>query len=155
MNFVAIKEMLSYDCETGVITRKDTGRVLGRAHSSGYTTIYIMGKHFLAHRICWFLHYGEVPESCIDHINHNKTDNRICNLRKATIAENLRNRNRQLNNTTGFKGVSKISKTGKFRAQIKFNGKKKHLGCFLTADAAHDAYKSAASKLHGEFACFN
>lgn len=155
MNYAVLKDMLSYDCRTGLITRRDTGRVLGDVDGGGYIRIRIIGKTFLAHRLCWFLYHGEFPDGCIDHKNHNKKDNRICNLRRASIAENLRNRHRQQNNTTGFKGVSFISKTGKFRAQIKYNGEKKHLGCFATADAAHDAYKFAACKLHGEFACFN
>lgn len=90
----------------------------------------------------------------VDHINGDILDNRRCNLRICTNAENIRNSRRYSCNRLGIKGVSK-ERTGKFRAQIRNNeGKHLHLGTFETADAAHQAYVEAAKKYHGEFARF-
>lgn len=87
-----------------------------------------------------------------DHISGNKLDNRRENLRIATNAQNLRNRGKQRNNTTGFKGVAWHRASGKWTAQIVVNGKKRFLGYFTTPEAAHEAYTAAAKELHGEFA---
>ena len=85
-----------------------------------------------------------------DHVNGNRLDNRRSNLRTCTQAQNNRNRPRQVNNTTGYKGVSKASATT-FRAQIKVNGKKIRIGTYKTAEEAYRAYCDAAKKYHGEF----
>jgi len=90
------------------------------------------------------------PESHIDHINCNGLDNRKSNLRLATQAENMRNRKRQKNNTSGYKGVRKARKG--WRAAIDHEGVKYQLGTFSTAETAHAAYCAAAQRLHGSFA---
>ena len=90
-----------------------------------------------------------------DHINHNKLDNRRCNLRVATKSQNGMNRFLQTNNTTGYKGVGYMPQKDKYRARIKVNGCEKHLGLFPTAKLAALAYDRAALKLHGEFAFTN
>ena len=87
-----------------------------------------------------------------DHVSGDKLDNRRTNLRIATNAQNLRNRGKQRNNTTGFKGVAWHRTSEKWTAQIVVNGKKMHLGYFTTPEAAHAAYCIAARELHGEFA---
>lgn len=90
------------------------------------------------------------PGQNVDHINLNGLDCRRANLRFATMAENSRNRPKQNNNTTGFKGVTLFK--GRFQAHIKYERKKIHLGCFATAEEAHAAYADAAARLHGQFA---
>lgn len=88
----------------------------------------------------------------IDHINGIKHDNRRENLRSATNTQNQHNVGRNSKNTSGFKGVSWCKANNKWRAYIKINGKPKYLGVFETPELAHEAYKQAAIKHHGEFA---
>jgi HNH endonuclease len=103
------------------------------------------------HCIAWLLHYGNWPQSEIDHINLIKIDNRICNLREATRQQNVWNSPLRSDNTTGYKGVT-ATKSGKFEAGIKVNGKKKHLGTFDTELAAHAAYCAEVERRSGKFA---
>lgn len=105
----------------------------------------------LAHRVAWAVHYGEWPEKDIDHINQDKGDNRICNLRLATDQENLRNIPKFSTNTSGYKGVSLIKKTGKWNARISTGSEYKSLGNFDTPEDANEAYIDAAKRYHGEF----
>lgn len=92
----------------------------------------------------------ENKSAIVDHIDGNRLDNRRTNLRVCTQTENSRNRRRHTNNTSGYKGVSKRP-SGSYRAQIKVDGKKIHLGTFASAEEAHKAYCNAARKYHGEF----
>lgn len=93
----------------------------------------------------------ECPEGLVvDHINGFGLDNRRCNLRVATHQQNLCNRGPTCRNQVGLKGVD--IRRGRYRAQIKVFGRKKHLGMFDTAEEAHAAYQAAARELHGEFA---
>ena len=147
------KSFLSYDSETGELRRLKTGLIATSVDINGYLRVHAYGRRYLAHRICWLLHHGEWPTCVLDHINHNKHDNRISNLRKATVAENLRNRPIQSNNSSGFKGVSFHKRARKYRAQIKVDGRKIHLGMFLFPEDAHAAYVRAAQQFHREFAC--
>ena len=96
----------------------------------------------------------ECPKnSVIDHINHNKLDNRKSNLRICSERENLINRRISKNNKTGYKGVSLFRK--KYKAQISSNGKFHYLGVFCSEVEAARAYNEAAIELHGEFAVLN
>lgn len=88
----------------------------------------------------------------VDHIDGNTLNNVRANLRLADYSENGRNRKRQSNNKSGFKGVYKADK--KWRASIRLHGKQIHLGGFDTPEEAYEAYKAAAVKYHGEFANF-
>ncbi len=107
----------------------------------------------LMHRRILGLGNGQIDKRQVDHINHNSLDNRRCNLRIASHSENQHNRTVQRNTIGGLKGISKIPNSNRWRAQISVNGINKHLGCFLTKEAAHSAYFKSASKLHGDFAC--
>jgi len=86
----------------------------------------------------------------VDHINGNRMDNRRCNLRKATAAQNGWNRTAQKNSSTGLKGISPYK--GRWRAEIVANGVRKVIGSFPTPQEAKDAYDAEAARLHGEFA---
>ena len=90
----------------------------------------------------------------VDHINHDTLDNRKENLRLVTASQNRQNQRIRSNNTTGFKGVSFEQSVKKFYARIKVANKCIHIGPFLTPEAAYEAYKIAAIKNYGEFACF-
>lgn len=105
-----------------------------------------------AHRLVWVYVHGNLPAGMyIDHINGYSWDNRVFNLRLATNAENLRNRGKQTNNTSGFKGVTWYRPSGKWKSQCKVNSKNFHLGYFDTKEEASAAYESFASKAFGEF----
>lgn len=131
---------LDYDPETGVITRRKTGRVVKRLDKDGYIEVQLsfLGKRATrpAHRVAWFLHYGVWPNGPLDHINRVKTDNRIENLREVTIEEN----NRNTDNPSKFAvpGVRRGYK-GSFTARGKRHKKYVHLGTFKTYDEAVEA----------------
>ena len=101
-----IKCFFRYDKDTGVITRLDRNNSTGSFDTYGYLIIKIKGKQYKAHRLAWFLYYGEFPKQNIDHINNNRSDNRIINLRDVAQAENNRNNTKVLNKDTGVFGVS-------------------------------------------------
>jgi hypothetical protein len=136
-----------YDPETGEFWRK-----AGCQGPVGYRQIWFRGRQELEHRVAWFLHYGEWPSEFIDHINGVKNDNRISNLRLATPSQNLQNRGRPKNNTSGRKGVSWIKFYSKWQATIRVGKKNIYLGRFSCIEKAADAYNAAALKYHGEFA---
>lgn len=100
-----IKTNFQYNPDTGVITRKDRKGGCGSLDSKGYLILKIKGVQFKSHRIAWFLYYGEMPDMEIDHINRNRADNKICNLRVSDRGGNNRNRHQKANKDTGFIGI--------------------------------------------------
>lgn len=156
-----LKEHLHYDPDTGVFTyiKKATrATVVGsnpaKVSGNGYLGICFKGLVYKCHRLAWLYVYGEMPEQ-IDHINGDRADNRIANLRPANNSMNGMNRRLQSNNRLGFKGVWFHRKTNKYTAAISKDKVKRHLGYFHTPQEAHAAYVKAAQELHGEFARFN
>jgi hypothetical protein len=148
-----VRELLSYDPLTGVFVWKRgraKGQEAGWRHGKGYRTIRVDRRSYLAHRLAWLFVTGEWPTQ-IDHINGDRADNRIENLREATPTQNMCNRKEGWG-VSGFKGVVR-NKTGhKWVAQIRFQNTLHRLGTFASREAAHEAYKAAAAKMHGEFA---
>jgi hypothetical protein len=111
-----------------------------------------MNKTFRVHRVIWLMTNGEMPKDQIDHINGNPLDNRLCNLREATHAENQKNRGKQHNNKIGFKGVyANGSRKNPYLSKITLSGKQIHIGHFPTPELAHQAYCAKAIDLNGEF----
>lgn len=152
-----LKDLLEYDPCTGVFIRKiATGRcgrhkaglVIGTVHAKGYLRARVDGSDYLLHRLAWFYEYGEWPDGEIDHINQDKSDNRIENLRIVTSSENHQNRFKQKNNTSGCKGVYLQKKTGKWVANIRHEGKTFYLGYYEDKNIADSAYRMAAAKFH-------
>jgi hypothetical protein len=132
------------------------GKSAGKIDCCGYWQIGInvSGKQrlFFAHRVAWFLASGRWPKEDIDHINCNRADNRLSNLREASRSENRCNSTIGKNNSSGVKGVCFEKRNGKWRAQLKRYGKPIHLGYFTDIADAEKAVMSARKELHGEFA---
>lgn len=151
-----LKKILSYDSETGVFkwTGKEWGKVkdgavAGSFRTDGYARIGIMGKSFFTHRLAWFFVKGSWPINQIDHINGDKSDNRICNLREVSPSINRQNmRKASLNNKSGLLGAHWHKRDKCWRATIVTGGKVKHLGSYKNAEAAHFAYLVAKRELH-------
>jgi hypothetical protein len=154
-----LNDLLDYDPETGLFTWKKTssnravaGSIAGTLHRSGYPMIKINGKRYRSHRLAYKMFYGSDPVDQVDHIDCDKSNNKIANLRDATRSQNQKNRGAQKNNTSGFKGVSYLSKRKRWLAQIWYNHKKIYLGSYKTKEDAASAYEKAAKEHHGEFA---
>jgi hypothetical protein len=129
------------------------GDKAGTLRSDGYIGIYIQKKYHWAHRIIWTIFNGEIPEELfIDHIDGNRSNNLIENLRLCTTQENAYNRGKQSNNKSGYKGVSFHKQKQKWVAQIKLEGKNKFLGFFVNPEDAYEAYCAKAVEHYGEFA---
>lgn len=152
------KELLDYDPETGVFRwkvskgRVKAGDVAGRVNNTGYIQIRVDRNLYQAHRIAWLLTRDEWPNLQIDHINGDRADNRICNLRQATKAQNAQNTSKRAHNTSGFKGVSWCRRHAKWHAQLQKNKRRVYLGRFRCPTAAHIAYCKAAKEHFGEYA---
>jgi hypothetical protein len=145
--------LLEYDQETGVLTWRESrgrvkkGDVAGSTGPKGYVVVHVDGKGYHAHRLVWLIVHGRFPPEHLDHVDGNKVNNRLVNLREASNAENQQNLKRaRSHNKVGTLGVS-IHK-GHWRAQIVVNGKAKHLGHFQSKEAAAAAYLIAKRRLH-------
>lgn len=154
-----LRELFDYDQDTGVFTRKvfmggtaRAGSIAGSKHCRGYIVISVDHKRYLAHRLAWLYVHGTWPIDNIDHVNLNRMDNRITNLREASTADNNYNQAIRCDNTSGIKGVSWVSKRRKWLAQCSVNGKNKNLGLYedkMEAKCVVEKYREAN---HGEFA---
>ena len=144
IDFIQLREKFFYDPETGVIINRKTGRQI-RAVTNGYLAARFSGTTMYAHRIAWALTFGRMPDRHLDHINGNKTDNRISNLREADDLVNNHNRHtaNKSNKSCGLLGVTKPRHTNKWAASITVNRRRVHIGYFDTPEEAHTAYLNA------------
>jgi hypothetical protein len=110
-------------------------------------------KHILMHRLITGV--CDVSGVEVDHIKHNKLDNRKSELRTVTKSQNMQNQSLSIANTSGVKGVSFYKKTSKWRAHIQLNKKFIHLGLFDNFEDAVKARKDAENKYFGEFSYDN
>lgn len=147
-----LRELLHYDPETGVFTWRTSGhrRTAGQAAGSinkvyGYMIVGVAGAHFRAHRLAWFYVHGVWPSNGLDHIDNDKLNNRIGNLRDVPHLWNAQNRLKPRISATGIRGVRKIG--ARFYARVAADGVEIPLGGFATADEAHSAYLAAARRL--------
>lgn len=150
--------LFEYNSDTGIFTRKITtsnkavkGSIAGIENSNGYLEIIINRFRYRAHRLAWLYCFGEFPVGQLDHIDNNRTNNSLDNLREATNLENSYNKGVNKLNTTGYKGVSLDKRSNRYRAYITDKGKQRSLGYYATAIEASIAYNDAAKLLHGEF----
>lgn len=154
----ALKALLEYDPSTGhfknKITRKRAaaGAIAGSRATIGYIDIRINGKHYWGHRLAWFYNHGEWPKF-VDHINGDRADNRLQNLRSVTRKQNAWNRGIDSRSETGVKGVSKVR--NKFVASIWQGRKHITLGSFDNLEDAAQVYDLAIQQFRGEYARLN
>lgn len=162
-NFARLNDVLRY--EGGIVywrkrpskksVRAVVGSEAGCIHHDGYRYIQLDECLIQTHQIVWALHHSDYPSCFVDHINGNRSDNRIENLRLATAGENSTNRASAKGSTSGYLGVHFRTDCKLWRAQLSNRGKRIHLGLFDNEIAAAQAYNEAAIQLHGQFARLN
>jgi hypothetical protein len=151
-----LKDLLIYDNETGVFTWKKArigitvGKVAGTIKPTGYIVILINKRLYRAHRLAWLYMTGNWPKHEIDHINGNRMDNRFCNLREATKAENNWNRKIRSDSKTGFKNVLSYP-WGKFYVRIVANKKTYTFGPYSDKEQAVKIAEQKRKEIHGSF----
>lgn len=141
-----IKNILDYNPETGIFTRKIVG-----SEEKGYLKISINGKKYLAHRLAWLMVHGSWPKDQIDHIDRNGMNNKISNLREATPQQNAGNKGLQKNNKSGHRGVHWNTRERKWEARIIVNGKQISLGAYKNKEDAIKKRKEVEIEIFGEF----
>ena len=145
-----LREQLHYDQDTGVFTWLASNRIgingntAGYIHKRyGYRYIKVNTVAYRAARLVFLFVTGDWPPHHIDHINHDRADDRWLNLRPVTSAENARNQSRRVNNSSGVLGVSRHIPLDKWHARIGINGRVRHLGYFDNFDDAVRARRAA------------
>ena len=149
-----LKELLSYEPSSGRFfwlaspnNRIRVGQEAGALSAEGYLQISVDGRRYSAHRLAWLAHYGRWPDQSIDHIDGDKTNNRINNLRDVCQSQNMQNlRSANRDSRTGILGVTKVGT--RWKAQMGVDGKQVFLGLYQTPEEAHTAYV-AAKRLRG------
>ena len=154
IDFTHVQEILDYCPLMGKFTWKirvnrkvAVGSNAGTVNNHGYMIITIKGKKYLAHRLAWLFTHKTFPNGFIDHINGDRTDNKIENLRVVTNSENLQNQRKPRGNNP-YLGVSIVKSTGRWQANITVNKKQKNLGHFNSPELARDAYLAAKQIYH-------
>lgn len=150
-----LRELLHYEPETGVFTRRvrtgcktKAGEVAGGTNWAGYTQIRVDFNRYMAHRLAWLYMHGAWPQGSIDHIDGNPANNSFVNLRDVDHSANMQNqRKANRKSVTGTLGVS-VGPKGKHIAKIGIGGKTHYIGSFDTAEDAHAAYVSFKRQHH-------
>lgn len=151
-----LKDVIDYDPITGAITWSirscnrwpDIGRVAGTLSVEGYRVITLGGVMFKAHHLAWLHTTGELPVDQIDHIDGNRDNNSIKNLRECSHAENHQNRKDPERRHPGLRGAYRYGVSGRWRSVIVVDRSSRHLGYFNTPEDAHQAYLTAKAQLH-------
>jgi hypothetical protein len=167
-----LRQLIDYDPDTGVLrwlertpdmftdsgglavlhcqswNSRFSGKVTGYLAKTGYLMVKIGRRLYSAHRLAWAIHHGIEPADQIDHINGERADNRIINLRSVSASDNSRNQKMRTTNTTGVMGVNWHPARQRWVSNIYADGRRTHLGYFRSFDAAVAARK-AAEVTHG------
>ena len=147
-----LRSIFHYDATGGVLTRitargnRRAGAQVGVMSSHGYLTVEIEGRQFGVHRVAWAIYFGCWPELQLDHIDGNRTNNRIANLREATVSQNIANSRNYERKHRLPRGV--YVQRGRITARVN----ETYLGQFKTVEAAAVAAREARKQLYGEFA---
>lgn len=155
MDVQELRRQLRYDRESGLLFRRLTrgkvraGDIAGsRPKTSRYSYLWLNGEMWLTHRVVWAHVYGEWPTEQIDHINGDRLDNRIANLRMADKFQQQQNLAKPKTNTSGFIGVTWDKASCKWQAQIKSGGRQYTLGKTADIQEAAQLYREAKRRLH-------
>jgi hypothetical protein len=160
-----LREILDYESTTGTFVWRQRahrskyahnaryiGKPAGWLNKKGYVYIKIDAHKYRTARLAWLHFYGSWPKLHVDHINGDRADNRIANLREVTPQQNSFNLKGHKDSKSGLKGVYWDEARSKWLSSIFVSGKSVHLGRFDTKQEADAAYRQAAAKLHGAFA---
>lgn len=152
-----LNELFEYDENSGnfywKVKRRGVkqGQLAGSKHSEGYVVIGINKKIYFAHRLAWIYKYGDIPEKHdIDHIDNNRSNNKISNLRPATRWQNLANSNHS-SGKSKHRGVWFHKLTGTWQSIIRVNGVAHSVGYFHSEQEAATAYLEKSRELRKEF----
>lgn len=150
-----VRNLLDYNPATGAFTRRvrtsmriNVGDAAGCPNGKGYLLIRLQNRLYRAHRLAWLYVHGEWPPHEIDHIDGNRSNNAIANLRPSTHAQNMQNLAKKSSNTSGVTGVHWDQLRSKWKAEIGANGTVLRLGSFASKEEARNAYLAAKAKLH-------
>lgn len=156
--------LFTYDPDTGFLRyrekrgRMSRGDVAGTIDQEGYRIVTIKGRGYPAHRLIWLMVHGELPRM-LDHVNRDRDDNRISNLRLCNEIQNAANAKAPCTNTSGYRGVYYEPERGLWRARIRYveNGVRKRLaiGRYTTAEEAAIHYNLHLKSMHADFALLN
>jgi hypothetical protein len=149
MNQALLKELFDY--KDGNLFWKKTKKQITNIEPIGYVRVCLNKKQYKAHRVIFLMHHGYLPE-CIDHIDGNKLNNKIENLRPATRQQNGQNSVMRKNNKSGAKGVCWSKSANKWRVQINVNKEKKYFGVYEDLELAELVAIEARNKYHNNFA---
>lgn len=143
----------SKGCSRGCLTHREAGSFL----KNGYRQVKVGKASYLVHRVIWAMVYGVWPEKAIDHIDGNRSNNAVSNLRLATASQNMQNLSvKGTKAASGLMGATHIPGTKrrreKWESRIRVGGVQKYLGRFDTPQEAHAAYMSAKAQHHSYFA---
>lgn len=162
-----LREFIEYDQNTGVLTWKNRDQIhfktrrgwaiwnaryagtlaLNCDDTRGYKMGRVKRRSVFAHRAAWAIAHGEWPNAIIDHINGDRSDNRLKNLRLVTNAENGQNSKRSVANKTGVTGVCWVKSEKRYKAYIGAHPNREYLGSFSDLDLATAARKAAEVRL--------
>ena len=158
--YEVVNYFLKYDSKTGIVTWKFTaskymkaGKRVGWLDTQGYYSTRFLTRNYKLHRLCWLLHYKEDPGGmCVDHIDGNKINNKINNLRLATYQQNRINSGTRSDNKTGATGVSWSKRSNCYIAKVTIDNKAVYSGHFHCLEEAIQARNNAANRIFKEFA---
>lgn len=150
-----VKELFDYQ-DGNLIWKKSNrngwiGKTAGNLQENGYVVIKLNNKFYKAHRLVWLWHGKELPAS-LDHINRNRADNRIENLRASEAYENSSNRTMAVNNVSGCRNVTWHKRLQKWVVVVSSQGKRFSFGCYKDLELADLVATMARQTLHKEFA---
>lgn len=146
-----LRQQLTYDPASGVLRRvvgPNAGRIEGAKSSNGYLKLRLDGVNLYVHRVAWALVHGARPSHDIDHINGERDDNRLSNLRVLRRHENLQNMRKRRPGASGVRGITWDKQTQTWRAQLSTQGKRINIGRFKDKEMAEAAYLEAKRRHH-------
>lgn len=152
-----LRKLFEYNEQTGILYwsvnkgRATKGDIAGTNHNKGYLSVQIDKTAYLLHRVIWCIYYGQWPSKFIDHIDLNKKNNKINNLRLATRANNCQNHARRIDSNSSIKGVTWHVRLNKWQARVQIDNKRVHLGYFHNLMDAEKRITDVRSNLHKEF----